>query len=121
MKLIKIICCGLMVTVALLLSAPVTAQDWQSTSTLQTSGSAYSPQVTAVGATTVNSVAITTDSYSATPSGPRKVIDRNTEFDEGDEGSPIGDATLPLLLFAAAFAGVVYVRRRKTAHSDARV
>lgn len=46
--------------------------------------------------------------------GPRKSKENPT--DPGitdDENSPIGDALLPLLLMAAAFAGWSYLRRRK--------
>ena len=49
---------------AALIALPTMAQDWQSTSSMQTSGSAYTPQVTAVGATDVSSMATTTESYS---------------------------------------------------------
>ena len=37
--------------------------------------------------------------------------------DDDENGSPIGDAVLPLLLCALAFCGVVYMRRRRTALS----
>ena len=37
----------------------------------------------------------------------------NPQVGEGDEGSPIGDAVLPLLLMAGAFTGVVYMRRKR--------
>lgn len=91
------------------------AQEWQSTSTMQTSGSVYTPQVTAVGATSVGTVATTTDSYSPaqTSSGPRRVVGTNPDGGEGSNDSPIGDAVLPLLLMAMLFAGVVYTRRKK--------
>ena len=49
-----------------------------------------------------------------TPGGPRRVGEWGQGLDEYGQGpSPIGDAVLPLLLMAAAFGGVVYVRRRK--------
>lgn len=99
-------------------------QEWQSTSTMQ-SGSSYSPQVTAVGAVTAAEMATTTANYSpaSAPGGPRRTPINNDEGD-GDEGwtpktdsggtdlSPIGDAVLPLLLMAMAFAGVIYFRKR---------
>ena len=45
------------------------------------------------------------------PGGPRKVFDIGGDTPPGP--SPIGDALLPLLLMAAAFAGWSYLRRRK--------
>ena len=109
---------GLMVMGALLLSAPATAQnaqEWQ-TSTMVGSGSAYSPQVTAVGATTVTSnVTTTTDTYSPA-NGPKRAkmgdFDDSSEGGEGDEGSPIGEPWV-MAVFALAFGGAVYMRRRK--------
>jgi len=99
-----------------LIALPTMAQqqEWKSTSVMQTSGSNYAPQINAVGATTANEMATTTASYSPAkaPGGPHKSIEYNQEWD-GDEGSPIGDAVLPMLLMAMLFAGVVYTRRRK--------
>lgn len=90
-------------------------QDWQSTSVMQGSGSTYSPQVTAVGATSATSEATTSDSHSSAnaPSGPRRVI--ITPGNPGNQSgeSPVGDAVLPLLLMAMTFAGVIYFRKRK--------
>jgi hypothetical protein len=37
----------------------------------------------------------------------------NQDAGEKDEGSPIGDAMVPLMLMAMLFAGVVYTRRKK--------
>lgn len=100
---------------------PATAQntqDWQ-TATMKGSGSAYAPQVTAVGAASAASEATTTESYSPAkaPGGPRRIGNFGTPADtERDEESPIGDAVLPLLLFAAAYAAYsasrVYRRKR---------
>ena len=104
-----------------LMALPAMAQDWQSTSTMQGTGSSYAPQVTAVGAATVTEMATTTESY--TPArGPRRAkMDESgdawgTNQDAGqtnDNSSPIGDAVLPLMLMAMLFAGVVYTRRKK--------
>ena len=97
-----------------LIALPTMAQqqEWKSTSTMQTSGSNYAPQINAVGATTANEMAPTTASYS--PSGPRRAGDFGKPTDtESDSESPIGDAVLPMLLMAMLFAGVVYTRRRK--------
>ena len=102
---------------------PTMAQEWQSTSTMQGTGSSYTPQVMAVGATEVIDMATTTESYSPAkaPGGPKKSGLPGNPGHEGGDNTPIGDAMLPLLLMATAFAGVIYVRKRKNAHSDARV
>ena len=92
-------------------------QEWQSTSTMQGSGSAYSSQVTTVGAANVGNMATTT--YSQSPSmasGRRRINDGGTNNDGGhteDENSPLGDAVLPLLLMAAGFGLYTALRRRK--------
>jgi len=98
-----------------LMALPTMAQqpDWKSTSTMQGTGSAYAPQVMEVGATTVPTIATTTESYSPNkaPSGPRKGFDIGGDAGQGP--SPIGDAVLPLLLMSLAFAGVIYFRKRR--------
>ena len=88
-------------------------QEWQSTSTMQGSGSAYSSQVTAVGATRVGSVATTTYSPSQAPSGPRRSKEDPGNTGVTGTGSPLGDAVLPLLLMAAGFGLYTALRRRK--------
>lgn len=114
-----------------LMALPTMAQEdqWQSTSSMQGSGSVYSSQVNAVGAVGVSSMATTTDSYSPAkaPGGPRRGYDANGNWvpdaqdmeTAGDTGqsdqSPLGDAVLPMLLFAAAFCGVIAFRRRRAA------
>lgn len=96
-------------------------QEWKSTSTLPGAGSSYTPQINAVGATTVGEMATTTQTYSPANSGPRKMKmedddwGTNPHVGEGDEGSPIGDAVLPLMLCAAVFCGVIALRRRRRA------
>ncbi len=101
-----------------LMALPTMAQqpDWKSTSTMQGTGSAYAPQVMEVGATTVPTIATTTESYSPAkaPSGPRRGFDHGAETGQSTE-FPIGDAVLPLMLMAMLFAGVVYTRRKKQA------
>ena len=98
-----------------LIALPTMAQEdqWQSTSSMQGSGSAYSSQVTAVGATDINSMATTTESYTPAkaPSGPRKAFDNPGDIGQGE--SPIGDAVLPMLLMAIAFGGYIAIKRRK--------
>lgn len=97
-----------------LLALPAMAQnmEFRSTSTMPGTGNYVAP-VTAVGATSAAS------SYSPAkaPNGPRRDKEYNQEFDEGDEGSPVGDAVLPLSLMALAFCGVVYYRRKKALNS----
>ena len=96
-----------------LVALPTMAQDWQSTSAMQGSGSAYSAQVTAVGAVEATDMATTTtDTYSPAqaPSGPRRIV---TPGNSGTQ-QPIGDAVLPLLLLAGAFAFGKWIARTKT-------
>ena len=101
-----------------LMALPIMAQqqEWRSTSAMQTSGSAYTPQVTEVGATAVTDNATTTESYSPAkaPNGPRRSHDNTPDPGTGNPGSPIGDAVLPLMLMAGAFALFVYFRRKQT-------
>lgn len=116
---IKAIGYGLLVMGMLLVGMPVMAQqqEWRSTSVMRTSGSAYSPQITAVGATTVSSMATTTETYSpakAPGSGPRRGFDTGAETKQSEE-FPIGDAVLPLMMMEMLFAGVVYFRRKRSA------
>ena len=104
-KLVMII----MAVALVALSAMAQEQDWQSTSTMQGSGSAYSPQVTAVGATEVTSEATTTESYSpGAPAKARKSLIGGPEDTLGP--SPIG-SEWTLLLYAALAAIVIAVRK----------
>lgn len=104
-----------------LMALPTMAQDWQSTSAMQGSGSAYSAQVTAVGAAEVTDMATTTNGSS----GPNRRKGKKEDPDPfgggtitdtpnpNEPGTPIGDAMLPMLLMAMLFAGVVYTRRKR--------
>ena len=114
---IKMMAVGMLMACLLPLTALAqAAEQWQSTSTMQGSGSAYSSQVTAVGATGVNSMAGTAASAPANaPSRPRRGFDYGAEGGDKSNEGPIGDAVLPLMLMALAFGGVVAFRRRKTA------
>ena len=98
-----------------LIALPTMAQQeqWQSTSTMQSSGSAYSSQVTAVGATSAADMGTTTTSSYAPgrPGQVRKGFDIGGDTGQGP--SPIGDAVLPLAFMAIAFAGVIYFRKRR--------
>ena len=105
-----------------LMALPTMAQqqEWKSTSAMQTSGSSYTPQVNAVGAATVGEMATTTETYSPStaPSGPRRTTGNNQNPGHTeDESSPIGDAVLPLMLFAGAFLCMRVFLRRKRALS----
>lgn len=108
---------------AALVALPAMAQqqEWQSTSTMQGTGSTLAPQVTAVGATSVGEMATTTSSPAGAP-GARRIggqSGRNPgDVSTGSTESPIGDAMLPLMLMALAFGGYVAIRRKKlTANS----
>ena len=90
------------------------AQDWQSTSTMKGSGSSYSSQVTAVGAVGVSEMGTTTGPAKA-PTGPRRVIEDNTDPGQLDEGSPLGDTLFPLLFMSLSFCGYLYLRRKRSA------
>ena len=114
----------MLIMVVALMALPAMAQEWQSTSAMQGSGSAYSAQVTAVGATEVLSEAKTTDSYSPN-NGPRRAKKdendpwgTNQQDDNQDEGYPVGDAVLPLLLLACAYLGMrVFLKRKRALKS----
>lgn len=94
------------------LPAMAQQQEWKSTSSMQGTGSYVAP-VTAVGATSVEDMATTTSSAKA-PGGPRRGFYTPGESGQS-EGSPIGDAVLPLLFLSLAFCGVIYLRRRAKA------
>jgi len=81
---------------------------FQSTSTLQGSGSTYSatPALNADGMAVYNA---SEAAQTQAPSGPRRV---GPTTPKGDP-TPLGDAVLPLMLMALAFGGVIYLRRRK--------
>ena len=84
---------------------------FQSTSTMKTSGSVYAsqPAINADG-TAYNPSAVANPAQS----GPRRSKENpNDPGSTTDEGSPVGDAVLPLMLMALAFCGIVYYRRRK--------
>ena len=99
-----------------LIALPTMAQDWQSTSAMQGSGSNYAPQVTAVGATSATSEATTTESYSPA-SGPHRA--RKDFVDPSNPGNqstefPMGDTVLPLMLLACAYLGLrVFLKRKR--------
>lgn len=87
---------------------------FQSTSGLKTSGSTYTstPALNADGTATYNE--LTAPSESSEGSMP-KVRKGSVPVTPGDSGvqQPIGDAALPLMLFAAAAAATVAIRNRR--------
>lgn len=105
----------IMIIMAVALYAlPAVAQnmEFRSTSTMQGSGNYVAP-VTAVGATSAASEATTTYSPAKAPSGPRRgFIDPNNPGNQSNE-SPIGDALIPLMGMALAWAMTRMIRRKK--------
>lgn len=92
------------------------AQEWQSTSAMKGAGSAYSSQITEVGAVTASEMATTTESYTPAKNGPRKMgaSGRNPgDVSTGSTESPLGDALVPLMLMALGFGVCCAVRGRK--------
>lgn len=87
--------------------APMAA--FQSTSTMQGSGSAYSshPMLNAEGQATYTTQE-SSPAYS--PGGPRRII---TPGNSGTQ-QPIGDALIPLLLMVMVYATSVLLCRRKS-------
>ena len=108
-----------------LIALPTMAQqkEWQSTSAMQTSGSNYTPQVNAIGAEGAYQMATTTTTNTYSPGrahrakkeGEENPWGQNQDGGDKDQGSPIGDAMLPLMLCALAFGGVIAFRRRREA------
>ena len=110
----------MIIMAAALVALPTMAQqqEWKSTSPMmQNGGSVYSSHVTPVGSAAVPAMATTTESYSPSKApasgGPHKSIEYNQEFEDNDEGSPVGSPVLPLMVMAVLFAGVVYMRRKR--------
>ena len=105
----------ILMAVALIALPTMAQQDqWQSTSSLPTSGSSYTPQVTPVG-----SPAPVQQSPAGAPYTPEITDGPNRGFINPGEGgsqsdqSPLGDGLIPLTLLALAYGAVVYFRRRK--------
>jgi len=95
-----------------------TAQDWKSTSSMPVSGSTLAPQVTTVGATAVAQQATTTADYTATTVGNKGIhreLGHGTDAGNQSNESPIGDAVLPLMVFAMLFGGYIAWRKRREA------
>ena len=126
MKSVKVIGYGLLVIGMLFVGISVMAQSFssqdqlsttfQSTSTMRGSGSSYSANPT-----------LNSDGTASYPpaNGPRRAamddpaLPPTPNINEGDNGNtPVGEPVLPLLLMAAAAAGVIYLRKRN-AHNKA--
>lgn len=106
------------------LTATAPTATFQSTSSLPTSGSVYTttPALNADGTVDEEAYGVGRKNVS----GPRRVgggaspggeggggLNDQSSGDESENGTPIGDAVLPLLLMSLAFCGVVYLRKRK--------
>ena len=107
--IVRMAMCALVVCA---LPMALAAQDWQ-TSTMQGSGSAYSSQVTPVGASNVQQQATTTYGPARQISGRRDIEEGGGHGDVGeqDPNSPIG-SEWALLLFAAIAGGGVLLRKK---------
>lgn len=108
----------ILMAVALIALPTMAQQDqWQSTSSLPTSGSSYTPQVTPVGAQAPiqqsPACAPYTPSLSGGPLRSEGDWGDRPEVGVGDEGSPLGDGLIPLTLLALAYGVVVFLRKRK--------
>ena len=120
-KTINSIVYGLMVMGALIVSVPVKADtlwtdmpiaDFQSTSTMDGSGSAYSSNPTLDEDGTASSPS---GSPAKAPSAPKRGLGLPGVPDTTDDPGnvPIGDAALPLLLMALGYAFVRYRRKQR--------
>ena len=120
-KNIKVMGYGLWVMVALLLSAPTQAQNnqeqlnvqFQSTSTLQGSGSVLSSQPMLNADGTAYSPAEASVSAKAPGRSAKTTLPGNPGH-EGSDNTPLGDAVVPMLLCAAVFCGVFALRRKRS-------
>ena len=85
---------------------------FQSTSTLQGSGSVLSsqPMLNADG-TAYSPAEASTPAKSGKPGQPKRI---SVDGDK-DKLSPLGDAVVPMLLCAAVFCGVIALRRKRSA------
>ncbi len=89
------------------MSTTVPSASFQSTSTMTASGSSYSSQPT-IGS---DGVATMGETYTSSQpaGGPRRIVTPGA----GGIQQPIGDALIPLLLFALAYGAWILTRRKK--------
>ena len=92
-------------------NAAVQQEAFQSTSTMTPSGSAYSSNPTL---NVDGTAAYDEASAPANAPGRRKIGPSPSGTVDETDKVPVGDAVLPLMLMAAAAAGVVALRRRRT-------
>ncbi len=102
--------------------APLAAQDFHSTSVMRPSGSSYSSTISPVGSAIPSYVESSVGSTSSAPSERHRAAmeddDFDSPFDPGrSDQSPIGDAW-PLLVFAALYAGGIFLTKRKAAKAE---
>ena len=118
MKDMKRIVMIIMAVALIALPTMAEIQEWKSTSVLQGASGTYQAPITEVGAVGVQDMATTTENYTPAqapgrPGSIRRGFEDNNDVGPVQEGSPIGDAVLPLTLMALAFCVVIYFRRRK--------
>ena len=92
-----------------------TAEPFRSTSAMQTSGSAYSPNPTlSTDGTAYNPADV--NGLNNNPRQPRRSFGENQDAGTTtDTSSPLGDAVWPLMLMALAYMGLRVFRARKRA------
>lgn len=120
-----------MILAAALMALPALAQNFgsqpadqpnasfQSTSTMTGSGSSYSanPTLNSDGTAAYSNASYSSSQSSSTPNRAKRSTDNPGEPapEFQDDGSPIGDAVLPLMLCAAVFCGFIAFRRKRSA------
>lgn len=88
---------------------------FQSTSTMTGSGSNYAPNPSLNSSGTAPAPTAAPSFNPGVTGGPNRDMEYNYEFDDNDTGSPVGDAVVPLMVMALAYAvySAVRVYRRK--------
>ena len=91
---------------------------FQSTSSMQGSGSTYSanPTLNSDGTASYNGAAASSGPHRAKKEDPDP-FSGGTVSEDPIDTSPLGDALLPLLFMSLAFCGYLYLRRRKVVKS----
>ncbi|MBO7457235.1 MAG: hypothetical protein J6T71_05380 [Paludibacteraceae bacterium] len=93
--------------------AAVPATTFQSTSAYASSEWAENPMLNSDG--TINEGAYMGGRNNA-PGGPRRIVNPDDEDeDDKENGTPLGDALIPLFFLAIAYGGWRFLRRRKEA------
>lgn len=95
------------------ISVTAPAATFQSTSAYASSEWAENPMLNSDG--TINEGAYMSGRNNA-PGGPRRIVNPDgDDEDDKENGSPLGDALIPLFLLAMAYCGWRFLRRRKEA------